>query len=148
MHMGTGAQCPICHHLMMHITADMSRCPKSSESMIVMFYWPHYMGLLLHLAQYDTTCITTMDPAGPAMGTLTPPSQPDTQHQADRVWVQAAASNIDAPAVQLSRRQHSTLTTYLICFSIKNSWSSKAVSRGAQLAPISHPEISEGRFCA
>lgn len=111
---------------MTHITADTSRCPKSSDSMIGMFYWPRYMGLLLHLAQYDTPRITTMDTAGPAMGILTPPPQPDPQHQADSAWVQAAASNIDAPAVQLSRRQHSTLTTYLIFFSIKNSWNSKS----------------------
>lgn len=51
---------------MMHIAADMSRCPKSSDSTVVMFYWPRYMGLLLHLARYDTPRITAMDSAGPA----------------------------------------------------------------------------------
>lgn len=72
-----------------------------------MFYWPRYMGLLLHLARYDTPCITAMDSAGPAAGTLTPlPPQPDPQHRAGSAWVQAAASNIDAPAVQLGWRQH------------------------------------------
>lgn len=91
---------------MMHIAADMSRCPKSSDSTVVMFYWPRYMGLLLHLARYDTPRITAMDSAGPAAGTLTPPPQPDLQHRAGSAWVQAAASNIDGPAVQLGWRQH------------------------------------------
>lgn len=109
---------------MMHIAADMSRCPKSSDSTVVMFYWPRYMGLLLHLARYDTPCITAMDSAGPAAGTLTPPPQPDLQHRAGSAWVQAAASNIDGPAVQLGWRQHAHYI-FNFFFSIKNTWNSK-----------------------